>query len=101
MSDLVAFLWSLGNDLRYSTDARRLYTQNCSACHRLGSQEGGIFGPDLRQLGKIRAAAYIHEYIESPSSLNPEALMPAITSLTHEQVEDIARYVVATALQGN
>ena len=101
MSDLVAFLGSLGNDLRYSSDAPRLYTQSCSACHRLGSQEGGIFGPDLGQLGKIRSAAYVHQYTESPSSLNPEALMPAITSLTHEQVEDIARYVVATALQGN
>ncbi len=27
--------------------------------------------------------------------------MPAETSFTHEQAEDVARYVVATALQGN
>ena len=99
MSDLVRFLWSMGNDLQYSADAPHVFVQQCSACHTLGNSEVVTFGPDLGLLGTIRTVAYIHQYIEDPSSLNTEALMPPSKGLTHEQVEDVARYVVATALQ--
>lgn len=96
LSDLVAFLLSLGNDVRYSALAPELYRKNCSACHRLGGQ-GGTYGPDLGRVGRLRTVAYIHQYTEDPSSLNRDARMPAAVNLTHEQVEDVSRYVVATA----
>lgn len=99
-SDLVAFLLSLGNDLRYTPRAPRLYAERCTACHRLGG-EGGTYGPNLDRVGRVRTAAYVHQYVESPTSLNPDARMPpAAFGLSHEEVEDIARYVVATALGG-
>jgi len=98
MTDLVAYLVSLGNDLRYTAGARQLFQQNCVGCHRLGNEPGGVFGPDLGAIGKIRPVAHIHQYIEAPTSLNPDALMPANKTLTHLQVEDVARYIVATAL---
>ncbi len=101
MTDLVAFLVSLGNDLRYSTAAPRLFTDRCASCHQLAGEGTGVFGPDLGQIGRIRSVSYVHQYIEGPTSLNSDALMPADKILTHEQVEDVSRYIVATALQRN
>ncbi|MFQ5550323.1 MAG: cytochrome c, partial [Gemmatimonadales bacterium] len=99
MRDLVSFLASLGNDLRYTSEAPGLYRDNCSICHQLAGEGVGVFGPDLAVPGRIHSVAYVHQYIEEPSLLFSEASMPPSQSLTHEQVEDIARYVVATALR--
>lgn len=101
MTDLVAFLVSLGNDLRYSLAAPDLFTDHCVGCHQLAGEGAGVFGPDLGLIGRIRSVAYVHQYIEGPTSLNPDALMPANKGLSHEQVEDVSRYIVATALQRN
>lgn len=97
LNDLVAFLLSQGNDLRYSEAAPELFAQRCMACHRLAGR-GGTYGPDLGKVGRLRTVAFIHQYVEQPRSLNQDARMAPVVSLTHEEVEDVARYVVATAL---
>ncbi|MFQ5690536.1 MAG: cytochrome b N-terminal domain-containing protein [Gemmatimonadota bacterium] len=99
MRDLVSFLLSLGNEIQHTPAAATLFAQRCLACHRLGGH-GGTYGPNLDQVGKFRTVAYIHQYMEEPTSLNPDARMPPAVGLSHEQVEDVARYVVATALEG-
>ena len=97
LNDLVAFLLSLGSELRHSEEAPGLFLQYCSACHRLAGQ-GGMFGSDLTDVGKVRSVAYMQEYAQDPKSLNPDALMPPMVDLTRPQMEDIARYVAVTAL---
>lgn len=97
LDDVVAFLLSLGNDLRHTAEAPDLFRQHCLPCHRLAG-EGGTYGPDLGRVGGIRTVAEIHEYVERPSALNPDARMPPALGLTHAQVEDLARYIQATAL---
>jgi mono/diheme cytochrome c family protein len=69
--------------------------QGCPSCHVIGGQGAGV-GPNLDGIVARRATAYIHSYIESPKSLNPNATMPAfLPPLTHEQVEDITQYLLA------
>lgn len=97
LEDLVSFLLSLGNDVRHTAEAPDLFRVHCLPCHRLGGA-GGTYGPDLGRIGRVRTVAEIHEYAERPSALNPEARMLPVIGLTHEQVEDVARYVRATAL---
>ena len=31
---------------------------NCSTCHVIGDEEGGVLGPDLRAIGRLRGPAY-------------------------------------------
>lgn len=68
--------------------------QGCTSCHIVNGQ-GGSLGPSLDGIALRRGAAYVHSYIESPRSLNPNATMPAfLPPLTHEQVEDITQYLL-------
>jgi ubiquinol-cytochrome c reductase cytochrome b subunit len=68
--------------------------QGCTSCHVVGGQ-GGSAGPSLDGIATRRGAAYIHSYIESPRTLNPNAAMPAfLPPLTHEQVEDVTQYLL-------
>jgi len=96
LTDLVAFLLSLGNDLRHTPAAEGLYAERCMACHQLAGR-GGTFGPDLGRIGRIRSVAYIHEYIENPAAFLPDTRMPPTVGMSHEEVEDVARYIAFTA----
>ncbi len=73
---------------------RRLFqSQNCASCHKLGGT-GGSVGPDLTHVGSRHDAAWLHEYIEKPKNLNPNAMMPAfIPPMTHQEVEWLAQYL--------
>lgn len=79
---------------------RSLYQAHCASCHGERAQ-GTKDGPSLQQVGGLRDPAFIHSYIEDPAKLNPNADMPAFIPppgqgqqvLTHEQVEDITRYL--------
>ena len=69
--------------------------QGCVSCHVING-EGGTLGPPLDGIAERRGPAYVHSYIESPRSLNPNATMPAfLPPLTHEQVEDVTQYLLA------
>ena len=69
--------------------------QGCGSCHVING-EGGTLGPPLDGIAERRGPAYVHSYIESPRSLNPNATMPAfLPPLTHEQVEDVTQYLLA------
>lgn len=75
---------------------RRVYqAQNCAVCHSIKGA-GGKAGPDLTDIGDRMDAAKIHQYIESPKAVNPNATMPGfIPPLSHEDVEQATRYLLA------
>lgn len=92
---LTAYMLSLGAVPTYTAGAPGLFQQNCAACHTTDGK-GGTMGPDLSLVGKNRTLPFIHQYIENPKALSPGALMPGFSDkLSHEQVEDIARYLVS------
>jgi ubiquinol-cytochrome c reductase cytochrome b subunit len=97
LADLVAYLRSLGNDLRYTEAAPPLFQSRCGICHALAGTQNA-FGVDLTPIGRLRSVAYVHAYIEDPRSQNPDGVMPPGTGLSHEEVENIARYIVAQSL---
>lgn len=75
---------------------KRLYqAQNCAVCHAIKGV-GGQAGPDLAGVGERMEAAKVHEYIENPKAINPNATMPGfLPPLTHEEVEQVTRYLLA------
>lgn len=72
----------------------RLYqSQNCAACHQIAGS-GNQSGPDLTQVGARRDLAWLHEYVEKPTDLNPNATMPGfLPALSHQEVEWLAQYL--------
>ena len=67
-----------------------------AATARLFRPVGVTVGPPLDGIAERRGPAYVHSYIESPRSLNPNATMPAfLPPLTHEQDEDVTQYLLA------
>ena len=73
---------------------RRIYqSQNCAACHQIRGA-GGTAGPDLTRVGAQRDPAWLHEYIEKPRDINPQARMPGfLPPLSHQEVEWLAQYL--------
>lgn len=75
---------------------KRVYlAQSCNACHSIHGV-GGKEGPDLAGLGSRMDSDTIHQYIEDPKAVNPNAIMPGFASrLSHEEVEHVVQYLLA------
>jgi mono/diheme cytochrome c family protein len=68
-------------------------SQNCAMCHQIGGT-GSPVGPDLTRVGALRDLGWLHEYLERPGDLNPNATMPAfLPPLSHQEVEWVAQYL--------
>ncbi|MFV1859621.1 MAG: cytochrome b N-terminal domain-containing protein [Anaerolineales bacterium] len=74
---------------------RALFQRNCSGCHSIDGQAEGP-GPDLSGLAEQRDSVWVHNYIEDPLSLNPEAAMPGFSPpLSHQESEMIASFLLS------
>lgn len=90
---LVAYVRSLSEGMNFSAEAPVLFSEYCSACHRVKG-EGGDIGPDLSLIGTARDRTYLRQYVADPSRLNHDATMPGYQGqLTGEQMEDLARFM--------
>ncbi|MEQ1884784.1 MAG: c-type cytochrome [Bryobacteraceae bacterium] len=49
--------------------------RNCTACHKLGSKDGGI-APDLTYEGLTKDSAWLQAHFENPRSREPDSNMP-------------------------
>ncbi len=69
-------------------------SQQCSGCHKVAGQ-GGDQGPDLSDVGLRHSAAWLHSFIEAPTTFHPDSRMPAFgpPALSHEEIEELARYL--------
>ncbi len=50
--DVVAFLWQLNTSKESLANGRKLYAQNCAACHGENGAGDGVFADDLAQAGE-------------------------------------------------
>ena len=74
---------------------KKLYQSNCAGCHGANGV-GGQAAPPLVDIGSRRDPDYIRQYIENPKVLNPGATMPGfLPPLSHDEVEQITRYLLA------
>ena len=93
---LAAYIEELRGGGPYSALAPLLFKTYCAGCHRLNGH-GSTFAPDLSSIGLMRTRSFIHRYIENPKVVVGSARMPSFLTpqgpLTHEFVEDLARYL--------
>ena len=69
-------------------------SQNCSGCHRINNA-GGTIGPDLSQEGLSgRTRDWLTTQIRNPKAHSPESIMPAFTSLSEKEVNDLVDYLL-------
>ena len=75
--------------------AKLFKSVGCAACHSIHGA-GGSIGPELSgQTLKGRDRAWLVRQIRNPRSANPDSIMPAFTTLTDGQVNDLAGYLLS------
>ena len=74
-----------------------IHSLGCIACHRVSGQ-GGAIGPELTgTLLKERSRQWLIAQIRNPKSHFPNSIMPAFSSLTGQQVNDVVDFLLSLA----
>lgn len=69
-------------------------SQGCSGCHRIDNA-GGTIGPDLSQEGLSgRTRDWLTTQIRNPKAHFPDSIMPAFTSMSDKEVNDLVDYLL-------
>jgi ubiquinol-cytochrome c reductase cytochrome b subunit len=69
-------------------------TAGCTGCHRIGGA-GGVIGPELSpQTLKGKDRQWLIGQIRNPKSHNPKSVMPAFTSLSDKEVNELVGYLL-------
>jgi ubiquinol-cytochrome c reductase cytochrome b subunit len=76
-------------------------SQQCTGCHAIRGK-GGDEGPDLTEVGLRHSSAWMHSFMELPSRFHPDSRMPSYAppAMTHEEIEEIARYLATLRGRG-
>jgi len=70
-------------------------TTGCAGCHTTDGK-GGLAGPDLsNEAGKGRSREWLAEKIRDPKVDNPQTIMPAVPTLTDEDIGDVVNYLLS------
>jgi nitric oxide reductase subunit C len=75
-----------------SPGAAVFQSRGCMNCHSLHGT-GGTFGPALDTIGRKLKREQVEHYIRNPKAVNPKALMPAQTTLSEKEVEEVAGFL--------
>ena len=75
-----------------SPGAAVFQTRGCMNCHSLHGT-GGTFGPVLDTIGRKLNREQVEHYIRDPKAVNPKALMPAQTTLSDKEREEVAGFL--------
>jgi nitric oxide reductase subunit C len=75
-----------------SPGAAVFQSRGCMNCHSLHGT-GGSFGPALDTIGRKLDREAIGHYIRDPKAVNPKALMPAQTTLSEKELEEVAGFL--------
>jgi ubiquinol-cytochrome c reductase cytochrome b subunit len=69
----------------------------CSACHRINGK-GGTVGPELTaKLLEGKSRQWLTTQIRNPKAHFPNTIMPAFTSATDQQVNDVVDFLLSVA----
>jgi len=72
-------------------------TLGCAACHRINGK-GGAIGPELTAtLLKGKSREWLTVQIRNPKAHDPKTIMPAFTSVTDQQVNDVIDFLLSIA----
>jgi ubiquinol-cytochrome c reductase cytochrome b subunit len=73
--------------------AKLFSSQGCIACHTVHGQ-GGNIGPNLSNIGaQALSRAWLTQQIRDPKSHDPSTAMPAFTSLSDQQVNQLVDFL--------
>lgn len=81
MRQIVAYVQSLGRVApervkgNAASGAKVYAAQGCGGCHMVNGQ-GGVFGPELSDIGRLRGAAYIRQALLDPGAMLPSGTLP-------------------------
>jgi len=75
-----------------SPGAAVFQSRGCMNCHSLHGA-GGTFGPALDTIGRKLSLEQIEHYIKNPKAVNTKALMPAQTTLSEKEFEEVAAFL--------
>jgi len=75
-----------------SPGAAVFQSRGCMNCHSLHGT-GGTFGPALDTIGRQLNAKQISQYVKNPKAVNPKAMMPAQTTLSEKEFEEVAAFL--------
>jgi nitric oxide reductase subunit C len=75
-----------------SPGAAVFQTRGCMNCHSLHGT-GATFGPALDTIGRKLSREQIEHYIRNPKAVNPKAMMPAQTTLSEKEFEEVAGFL--------
>lgn len=71
----------------------------CIACHRVNDQ-GGTLGPELTSaILKGKSREWLITQIRNPKAHFPNSIMPAFSSLTNQQVNEVVDFLLSLAQQ--
>ncbi|HXX33909.1 MAG TPA: cytochrome b N-terminal domain-containing protein [Thermodesulfobacteriota bacterium] len=77
--------------------AQLVASLGCTACHRVNGQ-GGVIGPEFTSaLLEGKSRQWLNTQIRNPKAHFPNSIMPAFTSATDQQVNDIVDFLSAIA----
>jgi len=75
-----------------SPGAAVFQSRGCMNCHSLHGT-GGSFGPALDTIGRKLKREQVERYIRDPKAVNPKSLMPAQTTLSEKELEEVAGFL--------
>ena len=75
-----------------SPGAAVFQSRGCMNCHALQGT-GGTSGPALDTIGRKLNLEQIEHYIRDPKAVNPQAMMPAQTTLSEKELEEVAGFL--------
>jgi len=79
--------------------AQLLQSQGCTACHKVNGA-GGTLGPDLSsEATRGRSRDWLATQIQNPKAHNPNSIMPAFTSLTHQQLNSLLDFLLSPGVK--
>ncbi len=88
--DAVAFLWQSNTTPESLTNGRRLYAQNCAACHGESGAGDGVFADDLKAAGETSARTMSGDdnmTMRSPANLtDPKSMLGASPALLQGKI---------------
>lgn len=74
-------------------------SQGCVACHTIGGK-GGTLGPDLsNEASKGRSGQWLVTQLRDSKAYKPDSIMPAYSSLTNEQIQDLVAYLMSLSTE--
>jgi len=84
------------NSTKEAEKGKQVFEANgCSGCHKVNGQ-GGSVGPELSDStlrGKDRQ--WLADQITNPKSHDPNSIMPALTNLSKEQLDNLVSYLMS------